>query len=199
MGQRLVHRIVNGADVLAAVPVKSLGTFQSPLAAFPRRHGIRNSRHDESSVSELKPVGQRGLDPAHFSRFHGSILTQAATALRVFGRLQVAGSRLVVPELARPGLFEPLRGTLSGLQLRHCSTSFFGVSFFRRAGQCSTGCGSRPRNLFGSEVHGNIPPQHLRFPVGIRIRCQRRHHLIHQLERQILMGHFTAAKCQSDL
>ena len=64
---------------------------------------------------------------------------------------------------------------------------------------CSTGCGGRSPTLFGSEVHGNIPPQHLRFPVGIRIRCQRRHHLIHQLKRQILMGHFTAAKCQSDL
>ena len=61
-----------------------------------------------------------------------------------------------------------------------------------------TGCGSRPQTLFGSEVHGNIPPQHLRFPVGIRIRCQRRHHLIHQLERQILMGHLAAAQCQSD-
>ena len=53
--------------------------------------------------------------------------------------------------------------------------------------------------LFGGEIYGNISPQHLRLSVRIRVRSQRSHHLIHQLERQILMGHFTAAKCQSDL
>ena len=83
--------------------------------------------HDAFLESALGLLG--GIFENYVAAFHFSMpqaLAEAAgadatTALGVLRRLQMSGARLVVPELAGSGLLEPLGGTFSGLQLRHCS------------------------------------------------------------------------------
>jgi hypothetical protein len=51
---------------------------------------------------------------------NGTILTQPTTAFGVLGGHEVAGASLEMPELAGSGLLEPLCGTFSCFELRHC-------------------------------------------------------------------------------